>query len=169
MRIKFIPEHLLLVCLPVLALAGSAKNLPEGIYSYQDKAFLSAAPTNETFREMKKLGVKVAIDLREPEELKGFEQKAAKENGIKYYSVPISKTGEIQKEPIAKVEKIVKENSKKKIWVYCQSANRAGAWLAIHLAKSRKIPVEDAIATAKKLGLSKDEMVDKVRAFLQRE
>jgi protein tyrosine phosphatase (PTP) superfamily phosphohydrolase (DUF442 family) len=167
MRIKFVPEQFLLLVLPALALAGNSLRPPEGVHSYQDKIFISAAPTKEMFQEMSKLGVKAAVDLREPEELKGFEKSAAKENGIEYFSSPISRSGDIQESQIAEVEKIVAKRKMQKIWVYCASANRAASWMAIHLAKNHKMTPEEAIAEAKTLGLAKEEMATKVRAYLQ--
>ena len=157
-----------LLFLQNVAIAGSDPTLPEGVHVFKQEIFLSGAPREDTFREMAHAGVRIAVDLREPEEIQGFEKRAAKRNGITYYSAPISRVGDLQKDQIEAVDRIVAQRQGPKIWVYCNSGNRAASWMAIHLAKTQGMKTDDAIAEAKNLGLNKEEMMTKVRAFLQR-
>jgi len=151
-----------------VAFAGTDLPLPEGVHVFQQEIFLSGAPHEDTFRELAHAGVRIAVDLREPEEIQGFEKRAATRNGITYNSAPISRVGDFQKDQIEAVDRIVAQRQGQKIWVYCNSGNRAASWMAIHLAKTQGMQADDAIAEAKPLGLNKEEMVTKVRAFLQR-
>jgi uncharacterized protein (TIGR01244 family) len=157
-----------LLFLQNVAFAGTDLPLPEGVHVFKQDIFLSGAPHEDTFRELAQAGVRIAIDLREPEEIQGFEKRAAKGNGITYYSAPISRAGDLQKDQLEAVDRIVAQRQGQKIWVYCNSGNRAASWMAIHLARTQGMQAEDAIAEAKPIGLNKEEMVTKVRAFLQR-
>jgi protein tyrosine phosphatase (PTP) superfamily phosphohydrolase (DUF442 family) len=170
-EIEMFRKPLLIVSLCFLqnvAFAGTDPKLPEGVHVFKQEIFLSGAPHEDTFREMANAGVRIAVDLREPEEIQGFEKSAAKRNEITYYSTSISRVGDLQKDQIEAVDRIVAQRQGQKIWVYCNSANRAASWMAIHLAKTQGMKADDAIAEAKNLGLNKEEMVTKVRAFLQK-
>jgi uncharacterized protein (TIGR01244 family) len=169
--IEMFRKSLLIVSLLFLqnvAIAGTDPTLPEGVHVFKQEIFLSGTPREDTFREMAHAGVRIAVDLREPEEIQGFEKRAAQRNGITYYSAPISRVGDLQQAQIEAVDRIVAQRRGLKIWVYCNSGNRAASWMAIHLAKTQGMKADDAIAEAKNLGLNKEEMVTKVRAFLQR-
>jgi uncharacterized protein (TIGR01244 family) len=157
-----------LLFLQNVAFAGTDPTLPEGIHVFKQEIFLSGAPHEITFRDMAHAGIRIAVDLREPAETQGFEKRAAKRDGITYYSSPISRVGDLQKDQIEAVDRIVAQRQGQKIWVYCNTGNRAAAWMAIHLAKTQGMKADDAIAEAENLGLNKEEMVTKVRAFLQR-
>lgn len=148
--------------------AFAAARLPAGFTTYKEKVYFSAAPKEKNFAQMKKQGVGVVIDLREPKELKGFEEKAAEKNGMRFFNSPVAKEGELSHEQLAAVEKIVNENNKEKFWVYCSSSNRAGSWLAVHLVKGHGMPLEEALAEGKKHGM-KPENEAKVRAVLAAE
>jgi len=157
-----------LLFLQNVAIAATDPTLPEGVHVFQQDIFLSGAPHEDTFREMAHAGIRIAVDLREPEEIQGFEKRAAKQNGITYYSAPISRVGDLQEDQIEAVDRIVAQRQGQKIWVYCNSGNRTASWMAIHLAKTQGMKADEAIAEAKNLGLNKEEMMTKVRAFLQK-
>jgi uncharacterized protein (TIGR01244 family) len=170
-EIEMFRKLLLLISLLFLqnvAFAGTDPTLPEGVHVFKQEIFLSGAPLENTFREMAYAGVRIAVDLREPEEIQGFEKRAAKGNGITYYSAPVSRVGDLQKDQIEAVDRIVAQRQGEKVWVYCNSGNRAASWMAIHLATTQGMKADDAIAAAENLGLNKEEMVTKVRAYLQR-
>jgi len=171
MGIDMLRKPLLLISLLFLqnvAFAGTDPTLPEGVHVFKQEIFLSGEPHENTFREMAHAGVRIAVDLREPEEIQGFERRDAKSNGITYYSAPISRAGDLQQDQIDAVDRLVVQRQGQKIWVYCNSGSRAASWMAIHLAKTQGMKVDDAVAEAETLGLNKEEMVTKVRAFLQR-
>jgi uncharacterized protein (TIGR01244 family) len=157
-----------LLLLRSVAFAGTDLPLPEGVHVFKQEIFLSGAPREDTFRELAHAGVRIAIDLREPEEIQGFEKRAAKQHEITYYSAPISRVGDLQQDQIEAVDRIVVQRQGQKVWIYCNSGNRAASWMAIHLVTTQGMKAEDAIAEAKPLGLNKEEMVTKVRAFLQK-
>jgi uncharacterized protein (TIGR01244 family) len=151
-----------------VAFAGADPQLPEGVHVFQQDIFLSGAPHEHTFHDMAQAGVKIAVDLREPEEIQGFEQRAATQHGITYYSAPVSRVGDLQHDQIDAVNRIVAQRQGQHIWAYCNSGNRAASWMAIYLATTHGMKADDAIAEAKQLDLNKEEMVAKVRAFVQR-
>lgn len=159
----FLPLALSIALFPAAA-SGAAK-LPAGFTTYKEKVYFSAAPKEKSFAQMKKQGVGVVIDLREPKELKGFESQAAEKNGMRYFNSPVAKEGELSRDQLDAVEKIVNENKQEKFWVYCSSSNRAGSWLAVHLAESHGMPLEEALAEGKKHGM-KPESGAKVRTLL---
>ncbi|MGZ3702318.1 MAG: beta-lactamase hydrolase domain-containing protein, partial [Bdellovibrionota bacterium] len=136
---------LFLSLIPTLSMAA----LPAGVSSYADKIYISAAPTEAMFAAMAKEGVKTVIDLREPSELKGFEKDAAKKNGLKFVSAPVSRSEPLQRDPIEKAERAARDAGGKNVWAYCHSSSRASAWLAIHIAQAEHKTPDEAIAAAR--------------------
>lgn len=107
------------------------------------------------------------LDLRAIDELGNCsEPAAATKVGLQYNRVNFEKKKTIDPEVIAGIDKAVKDAGNKPILLFCKTGNRAAAWLAIHMVREEKKPLEEAIATAKLMGLKPD-MEKAVRAYLR--
>jgi protein tyrosine phosphatase (PTP) superfamily phosphohydrolase (DUF442 family) len=53
-----------------------------------------------------------------------------------------------------------------KILMHCSSGNRVAAWYAIHLVQQKNMARDDALAIARRNGLTKDSMIARVQTYL---
>lgn len=129
--------------------------------------FISGAPSSASFKKMTDSGVNIAIDLREVQERSGFEKENAIKNEIKYFSIPISKSGPLEAKDLEKVNGLVENGKDKVIWLFCSSGNRASAWLISYLVLSKKYKEEDAFSKVRELGFINEATIDRTREFLK--
>lgn len=140
----------------------------EGLYQV-DNFFITDSPSPENLKKFKAAGGEVVVDLRE------FEEKSkecgevitATKLGLKYTTAPMPKAAPFTKESVKQVEDMVAQSPKgKPVFVYCSSGQRAAGWLAIHKAKVDKVPMAEALATAKTAGLKNEHVVEAVKDYL---
>lgn len=153
-----------LILTVLLSASGALADV--GVKQYEN--FYISGPVNKKILEdFKKKDGAVVIDVRDFDE-KGDcgEAIVATKLGMKFYAAPMPKTKPVTKETIALVEKYVAEANGKPVLIFCSTGNRAGAFLAAHLAQKENIPVEEAIAKAKTVGLKSEVVEDEVREFV---
>jgi protein tyrosine phosphatase (PTP) superfamily phosphohydrolase (DUF442 family) len=125
---------------------------------------ISGPPTEQELTKFKQKG-NLILDLRTTPEV-GEEPAVAKKLGLQYERVDYDAKAEtIDPQVIGKIEKVLKTAGDKPVLLFCGSGNRAASYVAIHLVKDKKMPVDEAIKIAKDLGMSGG-MEAKVRAFL---
>ncbi len=128
--------------------------------------YFSDQPDAEALKIAKDNGVVAVINLRGPKEMKWDEKKATEELGMSYYNIPLmTSSPSFDSEVVAQIEAAVAEQGHAPVLLHCSSSNRVGAWLAIHLADKHKIEKEEALAIAKKAGMTKQPLVDRVRLY----
>ena len=141
---------------------GAAQNVVKLKHLY-----FSAQPDERTFLAAKTNGVDVVINLRESDETDWNEAGAASDAGIKYYSVPISRSGySFDPKSMSKISAIVQDHHKQNILLHCSSGNRASAWLAVHLTEDHGLPIDASLAVAKRAGLTNSDVEARVVKFL---
>ena len=118
--------------------------------------FASKIMTPEVYPYLKSLGITNMVDFKHPSDNPLPEDELATQHGIKYDNVLVQACMEINDTVLAKMEDII-EKSTGNILIYCNSANRVSAWLAIHLVKNENYSVARAIEVAKVAGLDKEE------------
>lgn len=139
---------------------------PVGVKTYDNIWYVSGPPGENTIDDMRSLGVKLMIDLREPGEIQDNIPLLAKKYQMKYISAPITRNGPLRSDEIEAVEAFIRQSHFNEAWVFCASGNRAAAWLAVHLARSKNLSADEAIQMARERGLDNEQMVQKVREFL---
>jgi protein tyrosine phosphatase (PTP) superfamily phosphohydrolase (DUF442 family) len=122
-----------------------------------DAAALEAARTS---------GVAVVVDLREAWEIEGDPRAAAEALGLVYYAVPVAKQGPFERESLERIEEIVRRHEGEQTLLHCSTGNRAAGWLATHLAGEHGMSVEDSLAVARRAGITKPDVEERVRAYL---
>lgn len=141
---------------------GSAKNVVKVKHLY-----FSEQPDTAGIAEAKAAGVEVVINLRSPEEMDWDEAGAVKQAGLAYYQVPIVGDGpSFDRESMQRVSELVKKHHGQPVWLHCSSGNRASAWLAIHLSQDHDMDVDQSIVLARKSGLTKAGVEERVRLYL---
>lgn len=104
-------------------------------------------------------GYKVVIDMRGPDEDRGFEDERASVEalGMDYVFFPISSTADINFESARKLNELL-ESTDGPALLHCASGNRVGAVLALRHSLTGASP-EESIAYGKNAGLTRLEDV----------
>ncbi|MBX3021382.1 MAG: hypothetical protein KF799_06850 [Bdellovibrionales bacterium] len=155
----------LFTSLNTFAAPGPASSIDEA--KRFGRLYISGEPSDQALAHFKKEKGAEVLDLRDFNELGSCSQPAsASKLGLRYNRVVFAKKAEIHPETIAGIDKVIKEAGQKPILLFCKTGNRAAAYLAIHLVRDEKMPVEQAILTASGMGL-KDDMAQAVRKYLE--
>jgi uncharacterized protein (TIGR01244 family) len=126
---------------------------------------LSGQPTGEQVQLAAEDGYKTILDLRTPQEPRGFDEpEAARLNGLVYVNVPVSPTALDQ----ATIDRFLAamNKAKKPVLVHCSTGARVGAlwyaWLVLGEGKSQA----EALVKAKVAGLRQPELTEKVQKLV---
>ncbi len=158
---------------PLLALCfgfppASADDGPTPELKKHGNFYVGPALTTGMLKDFKAKGGATVIDLR------GFEEKGecgeaavAAKMGIRYYAAPMPKSDPVTNEAVDAVNRVLADAEKgKPVLLTCSTGSRAAAFLAVRLAREEKMPVEQAIAAARALGL-KPATEELVRMYLK--
>jgi uncharacterized protein (TIGR01244 family) len=129
----------------------------------------SAQPDRVALAHAKAAGVEVVINLRPDAEMEplDFDERAAVEDlGMTYVHVPVPGDAPFPPEALDALDRAVAENEGREIWLHCSTGNRAAGWLATHLVRREGMEVDDALAVARRAGITKPEIEERVRAAL---
>jgi uncharacterized protein (TIGR01244 family) len=114
----------------------------------------SGQPRVEHFAKLKADGVKAVLNLRQPGEHRAEEeQEAVKAAGLKYFNIPVN----YQNPTDANVDeflKITDDASNRPMLIHCTAAIRVAAFWMIRRVLRDGMTVDDALAEAKKVGLT---------------
>lgn len=127
---------------------------------------IAAQPTEKELADFKKQTGAVVVDLRDFDELGNCSEPATVAKlDMKYERVMFDKDSAIDSSVIKSIDALVGQAKGKPVLVFCKTANRSSAWLAIHLVETQKKSVEEAISIARTTGLQ-EPMEKKVREYL---
>lgn len=130
--------------------------------------FAASQPKPEDFAQAKQGGVRTVIDLRRPDEDRGFDEaKVVGDLGLRYVNLPWNGAGELTDQVFDRARELL-NTAERPILMHCSSANRAGAvWIAWR-ALDGGLPVEDAVAEGQVVGVKSPEFVAKARDYVAR-
>ena len=139
--------------------------------SQYSNLYFSGQPSMKDFEELKKEGFVAVINLRSEKEEnydQARESDKIKELKMAYEHVAFDKDAELSDELIKEITSKVSMYKKKgKVLIHCSSGNRVGLWLGGHFFKDHKYSKEESKKIAQKLGLKKNEAIEKLEAYLQ--
>lgn len=127
--------------------------------------YFSAQPDGAALEAAHRAGVEVVINLRAPGEHEWDEKTAVEALGMKYYNVPISGPT-FERDAIEAVEAVLAAHAGRPTQIHCASGNRAAGWLAVHLVTKHELAEADAIAIARKAGITHDVIAERVQGYL---
>ncbi len=105
------------------------------------------------FRAMKEAGVQVVVDLRHPEEPRGFDEPALlSELGLEYVVIPVTDET-LTDETLDQVTSVMRANADREVVVHCASGNRIGGALMPYLILDHHFTEDDASMAALRMGL----------------
>ena len=131
----------------------------------RDRLLTGGQPDAQQLQDAAKAGVTTVIDLRAPQEDRGYDEQAAAEKlGLRYVRLPINGAGDINEANARTLDRLLKQDAGTTL-LHCASGNRAGALLAL-AAHALGMPAGDALAFGKAAGLGKLEPVVRQRLGL---
>ncbi len=155
---------------------GSVVRLAEGtaetarVSTFADRVYLSGQPGQGGFEEFRDRGVKTVINLRTVADMEGLgwdEPAAVQAAGMSYVHVPM-RGGLPDDEGLRKVFEALElgVDGHGDVLLHCASANRVGAVWSIFRADRHGLPVEQAIAEGKAVGLRSPGLEAAARAYM---
>ena len=149
--------------------AGQALPLPAGLPNAGAPVpgvITAGQPTAAQLEQLARSGVESVADLRAASEDRGFDEPAAVAHlGLEYHSIPVVGAS-IGAGEFAAVRSLLRARGTRPVLVHCKSANRVGAALIPWLVLDQHRSIDDALVTARKVGLRSDEMARAAIAYI---
>lgn len=116
-------------------------------------------PSEQQLRDFAAAGGKVVLDIRDPMEVRPFDEPAlARELGLEYINVPIS-PGATSDDKLDRILAALRKHRDQPMLMHCASANRVGGALLPYFILDQKMSVDDATDAAMRVGLRSPEFM----------
>ncbi|WP_311239994.1 MULTISPECIES: sulfur transferase domain-containing protein [unclassified Xanthomonas] len=137
-------------CIALLSGAALAQTTPTGTTR---NLISSGQPTQAHLRAAATQGVTTVIDLRAPEEPRGYDEIAAADAlGLRYVRLPIRNADALTPEAARALQRVLNQQQQGTVLLHCASGNRAGALLALLAAREGASP-EQALQIGREAGM----------------
>jgi protein-tyrosine phosphatase len=121
---------LLLYGLPVWA--ASVPGI-DNFYQVNQKVYRGAQPTDDGFKYLSSVGVKLVIDLREHDQRAAHEESVVKADGMQYLNVPMTGMTPPTAAEMSKILALLEDGNSGPVFVHCKrGADRTGAVIAAY-------------------------------------
>jgi len=156
-------KHIHRIALLALALAGGSH--AGELHQPRSHLLTGGQPSARQLHEAAAAGVTTVIDLRTPQEDRGYDEQAAAEKlGLRYVRLPIGGAGDINEANARTLDRLLKQDAGTTL-LHCASGNRAGALLALAHARVDGASAEASLELGRAAGLTSLEPA--VRAVLE--
>jgi protein-tyrosine phosphatase len=119
-----------------------------------EQVYRGAQPSDEGFRSLAKLGVRVVLDLREADDRSTAEERAVTASGMKYVNVPMTGLNPPTTVEITKILALLEDGKAGPVFVHCKrGADRTGAVIAAYQIDFLKWNNARALKDAKSHGM----------------
>ena len=140
----------------LLALAFAGSSHAAELRHPRPNLYTGGQPSAQQLQEAAHTGVTTVIDLRAPQEDRGYDEQAAAEKlGLRYVRLPISGPGDINEANARTLHNLDAGTT----LLHCASGNRVGALLALARARVDGASGEDALQFGRAAGLGSLEPV----------
>ena len=134
-----------------------------------DGVATAGQPNEAQLTALAAAGYRVVLALRAPEELRGFDEPAAvQRSGMEYVALPVT-ADRLNDALFEQFRALLRNPEKRPMLVHCASANRVGALLLPYLILDEKVPEEQAIEAAARVGLRSAELAQKALEYTGRQ
>lgn len=117
-------------------------------------------PTPEHLAALHEAGVGIVLDLRDPREVRPFNEPAAVQSlGMEYINVPVTPIT-MNDETLDRVLGVLRSAGDKPVFLHCGSANRVGGTLIPYLMLDYGLEEEDAVQQAMRIGLRAPDVME---------
>jgi uncharacterized protein (TIGR01244 family) len=162
-KVPGLAAGLIVAALAAPAAAGETHGVANA--TFPEKGVMAAGqPTGEQLQVLAEEGYKTVIDLRPPEEPRGYaEVEAAKANGLTYVNIPVT----LQNLDQTTIDRFVAamDKAEKPVLLHCASSNRVGALWYAYLVEKGMAP-EEAMKKGRAAGLKTPELAEKITALV---
>lgn len=156
-------KHIHRIALLALAFAGGGH--AGELRQPRAHLFTGGQPSAQQLQDAAKAGVTTVIDLRTPQEDRGYDEQAAAEKlGLRYVRLPIGGAGDINEANARTLDRLLKQDAGTTL-LHCASGNRVGALLALAHARVDGASAEESLELGRAAGLTSLEPA--VRAVLE--
>jgi uncharacterized protein (TIGR01244 family) len=123
-------------------------------------------PTRENLADVSAAGFRTVLDLRTPDEPRGYDEVAEVAGvGMAYVNVPVT-PDTLAPADFDRVRAVLRDPQQRPVLFHCKSANRVGALLIPYLVLDHGLRRNDALATAARVGLRSTEMADAALRYI---
>lgn len=144
-----------------LLAAATAFAAPDlaGLPNFQkvnDQVYRGGQPTNEGFKSLSEMGIKIIVDLREiGEHSQSEEQQIVEADDMRYISMPFKGMSAPSNEQVEKVLGLLDDSSSGPVFVHCRrGADRTGTVIACYRIAHDHWQNKVALSEAKRYGMS---------------
>lgn len=142
-----------------------SRNLPNG-GSPVPGILTAGQPTAAQLVQLAESGVKSVIDLRAPDEARGFDEPATvAAAGMKYRNIPVG-PATLGSAEFDELRTLLRDENEKPVLIHCGSANRVGALLIPYLMIDKRQSRDEALHIAKEVGLRSDDLARAALAYV---
>lgn len=147
----------------LFAMTATATDAPP--HQPRPDLYTAGQPSVQQLRQAAANGVTTVIDLRRPDERRGYDEATVAEQlGLRYVRLPIGGAADITEANVRTLDRILKQDSGKTL-LHCASGNRVGALLALAHARVDGATTGQALQLGRDAGLTSLEPL--VRAALE--
>ncbi len=150
---------LLVIAGVALALAAQyqtsqpSKDLPN-LHKVNENLYRGGQPGANGFNELKQLGIKTVIDLRDNDDRARKEEGLATSAGLKFINIPLANWARPDKTEIDSILKQIDEPANQPVFVHCRrGSDRTGTVMAVYRMTHDGWTGEQASKEAKEFGL----------------
>ncbi|KRG64184.1 hypothetical protein ABB26_09045 [Stenotrophomonas humi] len=116
--------------------------------------FTAGQPSAQQLRDAAANGVTTVIDLRQPDEDRGYDEAAlAEQLGLRYVRLPIAGASGITDDNARALQRLLKQDDGRTL-LHCASGNRAGALLSLINARLEGAPLDAALQLGRDAGMT---------------
>jgi uncharacterized protein (TIGR01244 family) len=133
-----------------------------------DGVAAAGQPDDRMLTELARAGYRTVLDLRAPDEPRGFDEAAAVARaGMQYVPLPVTQAT-LTDAVFDRFRAVMRDPANRPILVHCASSNRVGALLMPYLMLDEHRSAADALTMARGAGLRSPELAEMARDYAQR-
>jgi len=139
-----------------------ATDLPVGLASIQyfkhssENLYTAGQPQADEFPAIASAGIRHVINLRPPAETPELNEAAlVTQQNMAYYNIPINGKGDLTRDNVNLLDRVLRNIGDDKILLHCSSSNRVGALMALRAAWLNGASIEEALTEGSRHGLTK--------------
>lgn len=150
------------------ALSELAAGLPIGAHALHG-VLSGGQPEPEHIAKLAEAHVHTVLDLRMPEEDRGYDEaEAVTHAGLEYLNIPVPPTGP-DDAAFDRAREVLRDSARRPILIHCKSANRVGAVILPYLILDAGHETEEAVAIATNAGLKVAPLRDLALAYVAKQ
>ncbi len=131
---------------------ASSKDLPN-FYKVNENLYRGGQPTEAGINELKKIGVKTVIDLRDNDDRARKEESWAKAAGLRFVNIPLSNWFSPHNEDIKNILSEIDRKGDTPVYIHCKrGSDRTGTVVAVYRITHDNWTDKQANTEAKKFG-----------------